>query len=239
MAFFGLINSRNKKKFDRTLEPFESAITTPLKENTMQKQEDKTDKVVSDKKPDNMTKEPPKMQQKLVQIPPSPQISMKQYDILVVEEDDDGRPIQKQVSGVMASSPQELQMLYAADGAKIRILREYGGQPSPQPPLPQPPSPPPASQPQMAQPLQPVYSNQTQFQAIKSKEPPKYFNIGGINCKLEDGKMFQEQWVRVDSSKYRLISDANNKTLPMNGKHLECLKWILVDNNQEENVENA
>ena len=69
----------------------------------------------------------------------------------------------------------------------------------------------------------------------------KAFIGGAVGiCKLnnvEDGKMFQEQWVRVDAAKYRLVADTTNKLVSMNGKHLEMLKWIQIED--EGDTENA
>lgn len=165
---------------------------------------------------------------KLANIGSSP-IQMKTFDILVYELDDNGNTTQKKVDGVKASNAQELMMLYGAEGAKIKILREYGDsqpsnalQPSSQQPQPLPPQ---------------QYAMPRQSQVPRQHEPPKFFEIGGVKCKLEDGKMFQEQWVRVDAAKYRLVADTTNKLVSMNGKHLEMLKWIQIED--EGNTENA
>lgn len=70
--------------------------------------------------------------------------------------------------------------------------------------------------------------------APQVKEEPKYFTIAGIECKQENGKIYQKQWMRiseVEMANYRLISDKNNKILPMVGKHLEIQKWVLSEDN--------
>lgn len=161
----------------------------------------------------------------------STSVQMKTYDIEVYEIGDNGTPTRKTVNGVKATSAQELIMLYGADGARIKILREYGDNASQNPIV----------SPQQnglspTQQFQPQFSQQ-QFQQ-KPKEPPKFFEIGGVKCKLEDGKMFQEQWVRVDSTKYRLISDSTNKVVPMSNKHLETLKWVQIEDGETENGQN-
>lgn len=85
----------------------------------------------------------------------------------------------------------------------------------------QPPQPP--QQPQVQQ------NSQTQPQV---QSQPTYFKIGSIECKMENGKVYQKQWMRVSETEmanYRLISDKNNKILPMDGKHLEVLKWAISE----------
>ena len=140
------------------------------------------------------------------------QVKMKTYDILVFEQDNSGNTKQKKIDGVKAASPQALVGMYASADAKVRILREYDENPS---------------------------QEAIVVETRKKSDPPKFFDIGGIKCKLEDGKMFQEQWVRVDSTKYRLIADASNKICPMSGKHLETLKWVQIENVDGEEKENA
>ena len=66
------------------------------------------------------------------------------------------------------------------------------------------------------------------------QEKPRYFSIGGIECKQVGEQIYQKQWVRADSKNYRLISDSNNKELPLTGKHIETLKWVLVENEDQQ-----
>lgn len=152
------------------------------------------------------------------------------YDILVFDPNQDGTMKQKMVSGVKAASPQALAAMYTANGSKIQILKEYKT------------SVPNQEHEKSKQYKQSNHNAVLNFKQINNdenllkhsiKEPPKFFEIGGIRCKLEDGKMFQEQWVKVDSTKYRLIADASNKICPMTGKHLETLKWIQIENTEE------
>ena len=228
-SIFGLLNK--KKKFEdfssssnENLKNRSIIIDTKKEENKMTEQE-RALKIPNQN--DDLTNPAPlpdisKMADRIGSSP----IQMKTFDILVYELDDNGNTIQKKVDGVKASSAQELIMLYGAEGAKIKILREYGDsqiQPAPTTSMPAPP-------------LQ-QYAMPRQFQAPQQHTPPKFFEIGGVKCKLEDGKMFQEQWVRVDAAKYRLVVDATNKLVSMNGKHLEMLKWIQIED--EGDTENA
>ena len=218
MAFFGLL--KKKEKF------YEEPITKDS--NNIMDIDDPS-------KPDPIA-------QMMANIPDnSSQENMRTYDIIVFEPNPDGTKKQTAVNGVKAHSPRELAALYAADGAQIRILKEYGAtQPLPQQQSPHPQSPgapatshiPPQS-PQLNPP--PVLNVPISHEV---KQPPKFFEIGGVKCKLEDGKMYQEQWVKVDASKYRLIADATNKLVSMNGKHLETLKWVQIENTEGE-IEDA
>jgi hypothetical protein len=83
------------------------------------------------------------------------------------------------------------------------------------------------------QPQQQVQGNvQSQQQVQHPPSQPTFFKIGSIECKMENGKVYQKQWMRVSETEmenYRLISDKNNKILPMIGKHLEVLKWAISE----------
>lgn len=92
---------------------------------------------------------------------------------------------------------------------------------------PQPTSP---NQPQAQTNQQPQQQPQQQIQQPKAQ--PTFFKIGSIECKMENGKVYQKQWMRVSETEmenYRLISDKNNKILPMTGKHLEVLRWAISE----------
>lgn len=74
------------------------------------------------------------------------------------------------------------------------------------------------------------------------KTQPKYFDIGGIKCKIDNGKMYQKQWMRLsdkESMEFRLVSDTNNKICPIKGKHIEVMKWVLVEDESEDTTDNA
>lgn len=78
-------------------------------------------------------------------------------------------------------------------------------------------------------------------QKIVVKEPPKYFNIGGIKCKMENGKFYQKQWMRLsdeEMSEIRIVSDKSNKICPIKDKHIEVLKWVLTED-AEKDAENT
>lgn len=244
-SIFGILN--RKKKFDEPSEPeiqmerksldLTSIVEFNRKEKTMnadelhtpnqqdvsgvQKEIHTPNQMSIDASPQNI---PPIGMQFSEKNIGSMNVPMKTFDILAIEMDADGRPKQKQISGVKATSAEELRQLYAVTGTRIQILKEYGGPPEQQMPEHRP-------QPQQYAP------QMVQHQPPRQKEPPKFFEIGGVKCKLEDGKMFQEQWVRVDAAKYRLVADTTNKLVSMNGKHLEMLKWIQIEDDGD--TENA
>lgn len=176
---------------------------------------------------------------------------MKLYDIVVIDEDEETGRFERTENGVAAHNRQELVQLYAMCGSKIRIIREYDDPnekkpeqkllpppaPTPAPtqeppkeklevaPVPPPPPPPP--------PAPPVEHKKP----VVVEKPPKFFTVAGIECKLDRGKIYQKQWVKLlgqEASNYRLISDKNNRELPFTGKHLEVLKWVLVEDEQSE-----
>ena len=176
----------------------------------------------------------------------------KIFDIIITEIGDDGRPIQRPENGVHASSRQELIKLYAECDQKIKIVREYSDDPvvsvdpsnvtSKKTAIP-------TALPRVPQDIQSNVSAINPVLIVDSPSPnipkqvdvqpqstvPKYFSIAGIECKLENGKIYQKQWVKLigtEAAQYRLISDTNNREIAMNGKHLEVLKWISIEGDQ-------
>ena len=66
---------------------------------------------------------------------------------------------------------------------------------------------------------------------------PKYYKVGDIEIKDDNGKIYQKQWMKLtdtEASNFRLVSDKNNAIASMNGKHLEMKKWVLVQNSEED-----
>ena len=164
------------------------------------------------------------------------------FDILVFEEDElpNGTMGMKQhpENGVRAKSAKELVGTYAMCGQRIKILRQYDDNPSGP----------------ITATAQNIQSNtvnttvQQTKQAPLNKEivldqqcKPKYFTIGGIECKQEGTKIYQRQWVQVSQNEmenYRLVVDMSNKIVPITGKHLEVKRWVLVEDNNNDNNNN-
>lgn len=177
----------------------------------------------------------------------------KLYDISIHELDSNGNPIEYTETGVHADSREELIKIYKACDQKITILREYSDPDSSdaiimksessvsnnsncsqiniQPPQPTQPTP-----------LPFIQDNSIHQNKAKINEPPRYFNIAGVECKMENGKIYQKQWMRIigtEAGNYRLISDSNNREISMNGKHLEVLKWVSIeDENNPDSLSN-
>lgn len=239
MAFFGLL--KKKVKFD-------DEGTTNMDNNQIEKKENNVSAIEK-----NKLASPPKIDliaQMANNIPAnnnqntgSVEVPMKTFDIVAFELDDDGRRKPRIINGVKGFSAQDLIALYRAEETPIKILKEYPSAVSPEQQISLPAiSPVPISSTTTIVPSQridipcsPTVPNVIPYTLPEiKKEPPKFFEIGGVKCKLDNGKMYQEQWVRVDATKYRLIADNTNKICPMTGKHLEMLKWIQIENTTEE-----
>ena len=70
---------------------------------------------------------------------------------------------------------------------------------------------------------------------IQQVQPPKYFSIGGVKCKMENGKFYQKQWMKLseeEASEIRIVSDKNNKICPLTNKHIEVLKWVVTEDSE-------
>jgi len=64
-------------------------------------------------------------------------------------------------------------------------------------------------------------------------EPPKYFNLGSKRLKLENGVLYQKEWIEVDDpTEYRLISTNTGKCINMESKLIQKLDWVEVDDNE-------
>lgn len=157
------------------------------------------------------------------------------YDILVFDYDDTGKQTQTPMNGVKAASASELIGLYKRCGQDIKILREYGNDGDEQNLVESPVLTEPGirldqfTAPDFNQPInRPPMAKRIDLTPV----PVKYFNIGGIECKLENNKVYQKQWVKIsgnEAQNYRVIQDTNNKEISMAGKHFEVLKWVLID----------
>ena len=79
-------------------------------------------------------------------------------------------------------------------------------------------------------------------QASVIKQKPRFYSVGGIEIKDDNGKIYQKQWMKLsekEAQNFRLVNDANNKIASMNGKHLEMKRWVAVETSSEdERLEN-
>lgn len=75
---------------------------------------------------------------------------------------------------------------------------------------------------------------------LLKKSSIKYYKVGDIEIKNDNGKLYQKQWMMLtekESQNIRVINDKNNSIINMNGKHFELKKWILIENqNSDESL---
>lgn len=67
-------------------------------------------------------------------------------------------------------------------------------------------------------------------------KPPKYYSVGGIDIKEDNGKIYQKQWMKLsdnEAANLRIVNDKTNKIVSIDGKHIEMKKWVLVEDKQE------
>ena len=73
------------------------------------------------------------------------------------------------------------------------------------------------------------------------KQEVKYYTVGGIDIKDDNGKIYQKQWMKLSDKEMeniRVVNTANNRVINMNGKHIELKRWVLVENTDKENIIN-
>lgn len=79
-------------------------------------------------------------------------------------------------------------------------------------------------------------------QASVIKQKPRFYSVGGIEIKDDNGKIYQKQWMKLsqkEAQNFRLVNDTNNKIASMNGKHLEMKRWVAVEtSNEDDSLEN-
>ena len=79
-------------------------------------------------------------------------------------------------------------------------------------------------------------------QASVIKQKPRFYSVGGIEIKDDNGKIYQKQWMKLsqkEAQNFRLVNDTNNKIASLNGKHLEMKRWVAVEtSNEDDRLEN-
>ena len=181
----------------------------------------------------------------------APKLLVRKFELEVFEEDLDTPSGWKKVRYdkpliVEVTSPKELQdklALYKDCGQMAKVVREID----------------PPTKEQIAAQQQATLAVQQQMQApivqaapqqVAIQQPilqaapqpiqarkPKYYKVGDIEIKDDNGKIYQKQWMKLtnaEASNFRLVSDKNNAIANMNGKHLEMKKWVLVQNSEED-----
>ena len=175
----------------------------------------------------------------------------KKYDIIVYEVDVNGQKKSHIENGIMGNSPSEIINIYKMCGQEVQIVKEYSDEESNN-----------YGRKQhidendvvmntsnggtglmkisndMKQKIE-EYSSQKEHtkndlhtKQTNHNTPPKFLNVGGIKCKIENGKLYQKQWIKLsdnESEEIRIISNKTNKIFPLTDKHIEIMKWVLVE----------
>lgn len=141
---------------------------------------------------------------------------------------------------VKAKTPEELKTtlkMYEMTGQKVKVIREIGSRPvsTPQAPVPQVSQ---ASVPQMPN-LQ-LDTSKPQPSIVTASAPiivtqtkPRFFKIGDVDVKDDNGKIFQKQWMKLtdsEASNIRIVNDKNNQLVNLVGKHIEMKRWVMIEN---------
>lgn len=74
-------------------------------------------------------------------------------------------------------------------------------------------------------------------QSTSKQVSPKIYKIGGIEIKNDNGKIYQKQWMHLSDSEaknIRIVNDKTNGIVNLKGKHIEMMKWVLVENSEED-----
>lgn len=131
----------------------------------------------------------------------------------------------------------EIQQRYALCDQKIKVIREIDPFDDPKPvpraiPQNNQAIPVVAQQPAASQVAQPVVQQAQQVQQVVIKPKPKVVTIGDMQVKYDGDKVYQKQWVKLNSNEaanFRVVNDSNNKIVALNGKHIECKRWVIVE----------
>lgn len=172
--------------------------------------------------------------------PKGPKI-IRKFEITLYEEDEDdrGQIIQKVVNG---GKPEIIEACSQADlNEKLSLYRQCGQIPRCKP----------IGQPMIEKPdgtREPYdgtaraseIATSTVREPIKpsiAKRPAKYYKIGGIEVKNDNGKIYQKQWMKLseaEAKNIRIVNDKTNAIVNLNGKHFEMMKWILVEDSESD-----
>lgn len=141
---------------------------------------------------------------------------------------------------VKAKTREELETtlkMYEMTGQKVKVIREIGSRTvsTPQAPVPQVSQ---ASVPQMPN-LQ-LDASKPQPSIVTASAPiivtqtkPRFFKIGDVDVKDDNGKIFQKQWMKLtdsEASNIRIVNDKNNQLVNLVGKHIEMKRWVMIEN---------
>lgn len=184
-------------------------------------------------------------------------LPLRKFEIEVFDENlnDDGtislKPVKSERAIILeVATPNELQAAlnqYRLCGQVAKIVRAID-----------PPPPSPGQVEQLAssssvQPVSPVVqqfypaspqapSQAASVTAVVQKPKPKIITIGDMQVKYDGDKVYQKQWVKLNSAEagnFRVVNDSSNKIVPLTGKHIEAKRWVLVEETAEDNIDDA
>ena len=171
----------------------------------------------------------------------------KKFDIIIHDQDPQVKSVKE--SGVIAASVQDLISTYKMCGQNVEIVREYEDEESRNYGKMDP-----SVEEQLKQAIESkggklnVQQNQYPKIPVCKNEPivnvqmnipqsvPKFFKVGNIECKIENGKVYQKQWMRLSDTEmnnYRIVSDKHNKISTLKDKHIAMLKWVISEDSTE------
>ena len=101
-----------------------------------------------------------------------------------------------------------------------------------------------------AKPIQniaPQQTQQTQLNNIQNntkqqteqtveKRKPKFYKIGNIEIKDDNGKIYQKQWLKLTDEEmlnFRIVNNKNNAVVNLKDKSIEMKRWVLVENSED------
>lgn len=67
---------------------------------------------------------------------------------------------------------------------------------------------------------------------IEKQQISKIITIGDVQIKYDGDSVYQKQWVRLspkEESNIRVVSDTNNKLVPMKNRHFEVKRWVKIE----------
>jgi len=85
--------------------------------------------------------------------------------------------------------------------------------------------------PPAARPAEPA-APQAVVEDSSRKAVSKIITIGDVQIKYDGNSVYQKQWVRLqpkEEASIRVVSDANNKLVPMKGRHFEVKRWVKIE----------
>ena len=68
------------------------------------------------------------------------------------------------------------------------------------------------------------------------KQKPKFYKIGDIEIKNDNGKIYQKQWLKLteaEMSNFRIINNKTNAVVTLKDRSIEMKKWVLVETSED------